>query len=294
VRTRIPLTLLALLALAPAAGADEVKAWAAKLRSDKPSEWRVAQAQLAHAGDQTLPELAKLADGADEAMKQRLKETVSLMLRNTTGPEAVRKHPKLWALGEGELKKASEALKKLAGSEKYDSGEVGLTPPGVPKPPLTPPRQAIKDLLALRGFAVPAALELLEDKQPGSRMYGVELLTWLNAIGHYPAVKKMTKDDGRIEVSYGDASGKTTVGAHTAQWLKQGLLRPASAPDEKNAVAYEAENYLDWLDVFAGGKPNQFVLLNRLRQEAGTLEAKSWDDYWRRAKPVLEAAWDRK
>jgi hypothetical protein len=293
-RSRIPLAVLALLVAGPVAADDTVKTWAAKLQSDKPSEWRVAQAQLAHAGADALPELAKLADGANEALKKRLKETLSLMLRNAAGPEAIRKHPRLWALGEAELKKAAEALKKLAGSEKYDSGELGPIPPGVPEPPLTPPRQAIKDLLGSRGFAVPAALELLADGQPGSRMYGVEILSRLNATGQYPAVKGVLKDDGRIEVSHGDYTTKTTVGAETAAWLKRGMLRPASAPGEKNAVAYEAENYLDWLDVFAGGEPNRFVLLNRLRQEAGTIEAKSWDEYWRRARPVLEAAWDRK
>lgn len=271
-----------------------VKAWAAKLRSDKPSEWRVAQAYLAHAGAAALPDLEKLADGADEALKQRLKETVSLMLRNTTGPEPIRKHPKLWALGEPELKKASEALKKLAGSEKYDSGEVGLMPPGVPKPPLTAPRQAINDLAGLRGFAVPAALELLADKQPGSRMYGVEILRRLNAIGQYPVVQKVLKDDGPIAVFHGDYTINTTVGKQTAEWIKGGSLRPASAPEEKYAVCYEAENYADWLDVFAGGAENRYVLVNRLRTEAGTHKAESWDDYWRRAKPVLETVWDRK
>lgn len=293
--TRIPPALLALLVVAPGIRADEpVKTWAAKLRSDKPSEWRVAQAYLARAGVEALPPLAELADAANDAMRQRLKETVGLMLRNAAGPEPIRKHPKLWALGEPELKKASAALKVLAGSKEYDSGELGLSPRNAPPPPLTPPRQSIKDLLELRGWAVPAALELLGDKQPGSRMYGVELLTLLNATGQYPAVQKVLKDDGQIQVFHGDYTTKTTVGGQTAEWLKQGRLRPASAPNEDGAVAYEAENYLDWLDVFAGGKPNRFDLVNRLRTEAGMYKAKSWDDYWRRAKPVLAAAWDGK
>jgi hypothetical protein len=294
-RTRIAFAVLSLLLVVSTAEAQSMrKDWAAKLPSDKPSEWRVAQAYLAHAGAEALPELAKLADGAGETLKLRLKETLSLMLRNAAGPEPIRRHPKLWSLGEPELKKAADALKQLAGSEKYDSGEVGPIPPGVPEPRPTPPRQAINDLRALRGWAVPAALELLEDKQPGSRMYGVEILRDLNAIGQYAAVQKMRKDNGSIVVSHGDYILKTTVGAQTAQWLKLGALRPASAPDEKYAVAFEAENYADWLDVFAGGKPNRFVLINRLRQEAGTHVAKSWDDYWRRAKPVLETVWDGK
>lgn len=293
--TRFPLALLALLAVTPGVGAEEpVKTWATKLRSEKPSEWRIAQAYLAHAGAEALPVLAELADGADAGLKQRLKETLGLMLRNAVGPEPVRKHPKLWALGEPELKTANAARKVLAGSKEYDSGELGPMPPEIPRPKLTPPRQAVRDLLALRGWAVPAALELLADEQPGSRMYGVEVLTLLNAIGQYPAVKAVVKDDGRIDVSRGDATGKTTVGAQTAEWLKQGRLRPASAPDEEHAVAYEAENYADWLDVFAGGKPNRFDLVNRLRMGAGTIKAKSWDEYWRLAKPELEAAWDRK
>src|SRR5947209_622311 len=93
-----------LLVLSPAAGANEtVKTWAAKLLSDRPSEWRIAQAYLAHAGARALPTLAKLADGPGAAPKQRLKETLSLMLRNAAGPESIRKYPKLWALGEPEL-----------------------------------------------------------------------------------------------------------------------------------------------------------------------------------------------
>ncbi|OAI54778.1 hypothetical protein AYO44_14195 [Planctomycetaceae bacterium SCGC AG-212-F19] len=290
-----PLTLLALHLVVPTAEAGEtVKTWGAKLQSDRPSEWRVAQAYLAHAGIEAVPELEKLADGADGAMQRRLKETLSLMLRNTAGPESIRKRPKLWALGEPELSKAAGVLNKLAGSHTYDSGELGLMPPGTAPPPLTPPRQAFNDLLGLRGFAVPAALELVADKQPGSRMYGLEILRGLNAIGQYSAVQKSLKDDAPIAVFHGDYTSKTTVGAQTAQWLKLGALRPASAPDEPYAVAYEAENYADWLDVFAGAEENRFVLVNRLRLEAGTLRAKSWDDYWQRATPVLTAVWDRK
>jgi hypothetical protein len=287
------LVLFALALLTPLpAGADDAKAWAARLSAEKPSEWRVAQAYLAHAGAAGLPELDKLADGAGEPVKQRLTEAVSLTLRNAAGPDAVRNHPKLWAVCEPELKKAAGPLKVLAGSKEHDSGELGLTPPGARVPPLTPPRQAVADLLALRGFAVPAALELLADKEPGSRTYGVEILRGLNAVGQYPAVEKLLTDSGPITVSHGDYSDKTTVGRQTAAWLKGGALRPASDPKDKRAVCFEAENYADWLDVFAGGKPNRFELVNRLRQEAKTIDAASWDDYWRRARPVLEKAWD--
>ena len=147
-RTLVPRA-LALLSPLPA-GADDAKAWAARLSSEKPSEWRVAQAYLAHAGAAALPELERLAEGAGDPMRRRLTEAVSLTLRNAAGPDAVRKHPKLWALCEPELKKAAGPLKVLAGSKGYDSGELGLMPPGAPVPPLTAPRQAV-ELAELKG-----------------------------------------------------------------------------------------------------------------------------------------------
>jgi hypothetical protein len=37
-----------------------------------------------------------------------------------------------------------------------------------------------------------------------------------------------------------------------------------------------------------------FPLTNLLRQEAGTMRATSWDDFWARAAPVLREYWDAK
>ena len=293
----------------PAAGFQTSGGWTAKLRSSEPSEWRVAQAYLARQGTAALPELATLAEGADDSLKRRLHETISLMLRNAVPPEQIRDYPELWSLGEPELEAARAALEELKGREAYDTGEAGLPMPGDfecttlqngyrrcvragPEPESSPPRQAIEELLGLRGWAVPAAVELLTDEAPGSRRYGVEILLGLNAIGQYPLVQRLTSDDEPLTVLGGDWVERTTVGEATTMRLRSGALRPASAPDGELAVVLEAENYLDWLDYFARGEDVRSRLLNRLRQEAGTLEAASWDDYWRRAQPVLEAVWD--
>ena len=103
----------------------------------------------------------------------------------------------------------------------------------------------------------------------------------------------MLKDDGHIFVSRGCSWDETTVGAETPRWLAAGDLRRVTYPDDQDTVkfkqyahAFQAESYLFWLSDLAG--VGSYDLINRLRRDAGTLQATSWDDYWSRAKPVLK------
>jgi hypothetical protein len=268
-----------------------MRAWVHTLRSSDPAERVIAQAYIAHSGTPSLAELDKFARTKDVVLRRRVKEVVSLMLRKTVGPNEIRKYKTLWHLVEPELRKASVALQSIANQKDYDSGDVGLILEGTTVK-ISPPRSAVEQLVEMRGFAVPLALELLMDKQPGSRMYGVEILGRLDAVGQLSALQSMLKDDGHITVSHGCYWDETTVGAETPRWLAAGHLRRATYPEDKDTVKYkqyshtfEAESYLFWLSDSVG--VGSYDLINRLRRDAGTMHATSWEDYWSRARPVL-------
>lgn len=290
-RASVVVAMLALSCGRTAAEPDAaVTGWVGRLSSDRPAEWRIAQAYVARAGESSLPHLEWFAASSNRDLDARLKETISLMLRSAIGPEQLRPHRRLWRLTEEELRRASGPLQVLVRQPTYDTGDVGLVPEGTVIE-WSAPRRAVDDLLGLHGFAVPAALQLLTDKEPGSRMYGVEILGRLDAFGHLDALRRMLGDSGASEVFRGCYFDTTTVGKEAERWLAAGELRRRHRGDvlPQYAVALEAESYVALLAEFRGEDRSSIV--NRLRREGRTLEASSWDDYWARAKPVLAIAW---
>ncbi|HKR62929.1 MAG TPA: hypothetical protein VJZ00_04290 [Thermoanaerobaculia bacterium] len=292
-KTRV-LSALAIVSIVSTAHADDsVNAWTQRLRSANRAESFIAQVYVAHAGTEALPELNTLARTRDNILRERLRIVLDLMLKKTVTPGEVRKYERLWQLLEPDLRKATDASLPLVHQKHYDSGAVGLTSPGTIHPK-SKPRQAVESVLALGGFAVPVAVDLLSDEQPGSRMYGVEILGRLDAVSQLSELRHMMKDDGAISVSRGCYWDDTTVGAEVPYWLAAGALRRAAYPDDehtvalkKYAVAFEAESFIFSLPDSAGLGP--YDLVNQLRRDAGTMDAVSWDDYWSRAKPVLES-----
>lgn len=284
--------LLALLVVtvAPAAAAaqDGPKEWLKRLGSDRPAEWRIAQAHLARLGAAALPDLAALAAKADAPLRQRVSEVVAMMLLKKVTPAQLAEHKALAELVRPEFERAEAHLKLLLDAKKYDSGERGLGPPGSKPPPLSSERKAVKALTDAGGWAVPAALRLIDGKTPASRIYGAEILTWLSATAQRTLLDQLTADKTAIEIFRGDFMDRTTVGKVVGDWLRTHSAFVAQAkPDPKYAACFEAEGYLIWLARFAKGKADDTDLVNRLRQ-AGTIKAASWDDYWERARPLLE------
>jgi hypothetical protein len=202
------------------------------------------------------------------------------MLCFTTPVDVIRAHETLWTLGANELRIAAIVARDLAGQDKYDTGDLGfLNWDNFPPP--TPPRVAVEKLTTLGAFAIPAALELVRDPQPGSRRYGIEILARLGARGQLAALQAVMADQTPIRVDHGCYAEETTVGAEARdelQMLTSYNSRPSAEP----------EAYLTAIALLQGKSD----LVNELRQEARTFEATSWDDFWRRAKPMLAAEWD--
>jgi len=300
------LLVFAIVLILPRASADSsAQAWALKFPSNNRAESLVAQAYAVHDGVDALAQLDKIARTRDPDLQQRIRVVAELMLLKTVSPDEMQKYRNIWRLLKRDLRRASLPYQTLAGRKDYDSGATGLPLPESPRfnsskeegPgtfPLSEPRKAVKQLLALRGFAVPVALDLLKDKQPGSRMYGVEILGSLDAVGQLPVLRRLLNDDGHIVVSHGCTWEQTTVGANSRYWLGMGgpsaTDLEASPPSLKQyfAYAFEAEGYLSWLLDSVGIAP--YDVINRLDREAKTRQAVSWDDYWSRAQPVLEVA----
>lgn len=268
--------------------------WLAKIDSADAGEGRIAQAQLAHRGAMALPEMARNARNAAPSHHKRLQETTALMLLKSITPEQLFASPVVAELCAKEIKQARVIAQPLANATGYDSGEHGLMAPGTKPPPLSLPRQAVQQLVAQGGFAVPAALDLCADASPHSRMYGVELLFALEASGQLAILKKMTLDEGKLSIFHGDYSANTTVGKEAAMRLHNASTINPDIPGISWKPATEAEGYVVALErLRTGAKPVQTDLVNRLRQEAKTYDAVSWDDYWQRALPILKKAWKR-
>jgi len=62
--------------------------------------------------------------------------------------------------------------------------------------------------------------------------------------------------------------------------------------EPERAAQFEAEQYLMYLDGLVRPDAPGFDLANRVRQQpAKPTWARSWEEYWQRAAPVLEEVW---
>lgn len=280
-----------LLVWSGAAQADESDNVAKQIRalgSDDPVQMRLAQVNLAHAGKSALKPLNRLTATAGPALHPRIRETAALLLLRNVSLQDLRKHKALFKLCEPAFARARKSASVLLNAKAYDSGERGLAPPGARRPPLSKPMQALNAAAGMHGFAVPVALELCESKSPASRLYGARLLVRLAAAGQLPTLERLSKDPARINIFRGDVTERTTIGKEVSSWIKtNSVFRNERKPDPKYGVCFEAENYVTWLVRVHSKHPSGADLVNQLRQQAKTIQATSWDDYWRRAKPLL-------
>jgi hypothetical protein len=189
-------------------------------------------------------------------------------------------------LCEGKFNQAREYAKVLANADAYDSGEgAGLFPMDT-EPPLSKARQAIDDMISLGAWSIPAALELVADKKPPSRLYGAEVLKGVCAWGQSPTWDRLLKDTGSTYISHVDYGGNSIIGHTVTELLASSQYEWLTNPKTNNYAAGVAETYLMGLEPMPFQQ--KLNLVNRLRQEAGTWEARSWEEYWIKARPVLE------
>jgi hypothetical protein len=234
--------------------------------------------------------MEKMAGEHDQKLDVRLKETVGLMLVVSTPWEEVQKFPGLMAVCKVEFDKGREAAKFFVGAKRYDSGEKGPGAGGPPPPP-SPAQVAGTELGKSHGYAIPAVVELAKDPSPPARMYAMQFLLALGATGQRPSLDALQKDTAQVSVFHGDYTTSNAIGTTLTKALRS--RHPFVGTTPENAAAYEAEQYLPYLDWLSRGAKAavDYELINRLRQEAKAYDSPSWEEYWKRARPILKEVW---
>src|SRR5262249_44702779 len=126
----------------------------------------------------------------------------------------------------------AQSLKEVTS---YDSGDDGPLVPGAQAPAPSPTRRALNELAKLQGYAVPAAIQLLEGQNKYARAYAAELLGRVGATAAIPQLDNATKDAATIVVSLGDSVSERAVG-HFARFALE-RLRAKRAMHEGPSVA---------------------------------------------------------
>lgn len=123
-------------------------------------------------------------------------------------------------------------------------------------------------------------------------MYAMRLLLNMEATGQKPTLDTLLKDTARVPVFHGDFIANEAIGDTLAQRLR--VQHPFVGAKPEYAAAYEAEPYVKYLDWLARGvKANpDYALINRIRQEGNAYDSPSWDEYWKRAAPILKEVWN--
>ncbi len=123
-----------------------------------------------------------------------------------------------------------------------------MRPPHPPEPP-SPPRKAVADLSNLGGYAVPAIVRLASDSHFPSRLYAAEILVRIGAEGQIATLLQLADEQLPVTVPHGDVVGRSTLAKEVTGWLRSThpFLR-RSSPDPATPFAFEAEEYLRWLD----------------------------------------------
>jgi len=246
--------------------AGEADQWVEKLKTDKPSEWRMAQAYLAHMGPAALAELEELADGASRRIRQRLREVVALMMAKSIQRAELEEYPRLTAICAKKFHRADKLGRRLSGLsyKAVTSERVVLTS---------------FELAELGGLGVPAFVKLTEDDSPQSRFYGGTGLRVVDATSQLPILLRLTKDEGIVYQLHGDYESHLPIGQRILPTYEDMLAA-------KEDVVREGQGYLRQLWWYHEGTPQQ---VPRVDRKDGI---STWDDFWREAKPLMEAAWD--
>ena len=277
------------------AGGGGIERWARQLPvSGKCSE---SAAQLARLGPEGLPYLETLTDEATPRLVETIKAILSVALLKSTQPDELMLHGRLLDLVRADIQEGYRVAEALAGAEKYDSGENTAFFMASPPPELSAPWKAIEKLVRLRGFAVPAVQRLAGDPSPASKRYAADILILLVATSQKELLLDLARDGGEISIWHGDYSETTTVGGSVFRRLKnvspfgywlgsESAVKAISEPEEYVSELCD-ERHPD------SHTRSSFPVTNTLRHEARTIDAKSWDEYWQRARPVIEKIYRR-
>ena len=236
--------------------------------------------QLAHAGRTSLASIETWFARDKEKLEPKVSSILSLGLLKTLSSSDLQAHPNLQALAAGKWKIAEGPFEILSVSKSYDSGDYGPLYEG--ELPVGE-RKTLSKLLEMRGYAVKPLLALIDTRSAAAMAYGVEGLTHLLAMSQLPRLIALQSDRTSIEVFRGDYTDRTTIGAIVSARLNS-LSYFISRLKPKRKASDEAEEYISELCPEGG-------YINSLRKQllrGMTREPGSWDEYWRRAGPILE------
>jgi hypothetical protein len=295
VRQRVALAVAGLLLAACAhvaappparAQGPDLERWLGDLDSPRPSVYRIATAYVAHAGPVALDSLAARLPGASPVLRAHVKLVVGVMLLTSVTLDDMARRPALRNLGAAELAAAARDAAALCASREYE------TDIGVPSDSTMRHHDA---LVALRGWAVPAAVSLTQCKGASGRVFGMHLLMEVKAGGQAAALAALSGDSTVVIAGEDEPQERTSIAVLAASYARafpfsnHGLVVEGGVP---RTLPVEAEEFLGAVARQDGVDMPEYALVNRLRDDAKTKTARTWDEYWQRARPVLESMWD--
>jgi len=266
--------------------APELSRWLGDLDSPRPSVYRIAAAYVAHAGPVALDSLAARLPGASPVLRAHIKLAVGVMLLTSVSPEEVARRATLRALGAADLDAAEGHAAALCASHEYER-DIGV--------PSDSTMRHHDRLVALGGWSAPAAVSLTQCKGPTGRVFGLHILMELKAGGQAASLAALSGDSTIVIAGEDEPQERTTVAALAASYARAFPFSnhgPEVAGGPPRTVPGEAEEFLGAVARQDGVAMPEYALVNRMRDDAKTATARTWDEYWQRARPVLESMWD--
>jgi hypothetical protein len=267
----------------------KLQGWVADLVAVQPGVAEEAIIQLAHAGLPALDVMEQSAASAGGTLRNQMRSVLSLMLLRTVTVDDVSRRPGLSALVRTDL----AAAEKLA--EKFERVEVIIAEGGNtvngPIPIINYPDepQWSKQLADCGGFAAAAVVKMCRSTNATARACGVRLIARLVMTPQLGLLRMLEKDAGSAKLFYGCYHQRRTVGEIVNEAMKSELRFSAvevgpSLVDRR--VSHEGSLYIRQALALEQrwGDPG-IVVLNLNWMDATVLEAKTWDEFWERARP---------
>lgn len=248
--------------------------------------------QLAHAGAPRLPLLESWAAVGRDEENERVDAILSMALLYTIQPSDLDSYPNLNRIAQAHYAEAEAFVEILKKADDYDSGKLPLGVASSYKP--SKERKAFGALTDMRGFAVKPALQLIDMQSKFAKFYGAQILLGIGAMSQRQVLMALRSNTDTVSVWHGDYTSNDTIGKMMTDSLTS--YHPFVAefnpdyPNKKFIPVFEAENYINELCQGMDSKRYKggFPIINALRQQSGTFDSRSWDEYWSKAGPALE------
>lgn len=275
-----------------------------QLQSPNDAQWRKAQICLAVLGVKALDGLDVMVREGNAEAKDRTRKILMLVMLRTVRWEHVKERKHLAGLVRAEISEGFEHAKGLANRTVLDIGKDALLPEGHKSQP-TEIQKTLNAFIKLRGFGVPAALDLCANENPVARAYGILVLERMHATIAKDYVSRMERDFGRISVLGSDWGEHSHVGKRAQRFMSNQL--------EIDSTAMKIETYIcDFRVLYKSPDTRYCDLINGIRQICHSrykkdhpnggdpdadewwkvYNAKNWDRWWYDAQPAWNKWWE--